>query len=132
MPACVRPVGYVPRHTHECDASVLLRRHLADSRKRCEERAGQLPEVVKGGTRGLRARLRAERASGWGTPSARAAELEAAARTANFGEGAQLGDAEARVGRRLAEDDAGLPRTIAPRSPGRRACARRRRGRGSR
>ena len=30
MPACARPFGYVPRQTHECDAAVLVRRHLAD------------------------------------------------------------------------------------------------------
>ncbi len=28
MPGCARPVGYVPRQTHECDAAVLVRRHL--------------------------------------------------------------------------------------------------------
>ena len=29
MPACVRPVGDMPRQTQECDAAVLVRRHLA-------------------------------------------------------------------------------------------------------
>ncbi len=39
MPACARPFGYVPRQTHECDAAVLVRRHLAEFLGRCEERA---------------------------------------------------------------------------------------------
>ncbi len=26
--ACARPVGYMPRQTHECDAAVQVRRHL--------------------------------------------------------------------------------------------------------
>jgi len=30
MPGYARPVGYVPRQTHECDAAVLVRRQLAD------------------------------------------------------------------------------------------------------
>jgi hypothetical protein len=66
MPACARPFGYVPRQTHECDAAVLVRRHLAEFLGRCEERAGPLPAFVKGGARrlrglrGLRARLRAD------------------------------------------------------------------------
>ena len=46
MPACARPFGYVPRPTHECDAAVLMRRHLAEFLERCEERAG-LPEFVQ-------------------------------------------------------------------------------------
>jgi hypothetical protein len=48
MPACARPFGYVPRQTHECDAAVLVRRHLAEFLGRCEERAGPLPAFVKG------------------------------------------------------------------------------------
>ena len=48
MPACARPFGYVPRQTHECDAAVLVRRHLAEFLARCEERAGPLPAFVKG------------------------------------------------------------------------------------
>ena len=48
MPACVRPVGYMPRQTHECDAAVLVRRHLAEFLECCDERAGPLPEFVKG------------------------------------------------------------------------------------
>ena len=47
MPACVRPVSYVPRQTHECDAAVLVRRHLAEFLEHSEERAGPLPEFVK-------------------------------------------------------------------------------------
>jgi hypothetical protein len=66
MPACARPFGYVPRQTHECDAAVLVRRHLAEFLGRCEERAGPLPAFVKAepwgfaGLRRLRARLRAD------------------------------------------------------------------------
>jgi hypothetical protein len=48
MPACARPVAYVPRQTHECDAAVLVRRHLAEFLGRCEERAGPLLAFVKG------------------------------------------------------------------------------------
>ena len=48
MSACARPVGYVPRQTHECDAAVLMRRHLAEFLERCEERAGPLPAFLKG------------------------------------------------------------------------------------
>jgi hypothetical protein len=48
MPGCARPVGYVPRQTHECDAAVLVRRHLAEFLERCEERVGPLPAFVKG------------------------------------------------------------------------------------
>jgi hypothetical protein len=47
MPGCARPVGYVPRQTHACDAAVLVRRHLAEFLGRCEERAGPLPAFVK-------------------------------------------------------------------------------------
>jgi hypothetical protein len=47
MPGCARPFGYVPRQTHECDAAVLVRRHLAEFLGRCEERAGPLPAFVK-------------------------------------------------------------------------------------
>jgi hypothetical protein len=53
MPACVRPVSYMPRQTHECDAAVLVRRHLAEFLERCEERAGPLPEFVKGELEGF-------------------------------------------------------------------------------
>ena len=53
MPACVRPVGYMPRQTHECDAAVLVRRHLAEFLERCDERAGPLPEFVKGELEGF-------------------------------------------------------------------------------
>ena len=47
MPGCARPFGYVPRQTHECDAAVLVRRHLAEFLEGCEERAGPLPAFVK-------------------------------------------------------------------------------------
>jgi len=48
MPACPRPGGYVPRQTHECDAAVLVRRHLAGFLARLEEGGqGPLPEFVK-------------------------------------------------------------------------------------
>ena len=40
MPGCARPFGYAARQTHECDAAVLMRRHLAEFLGRCEERAG--------------------------------------------------------------------------------------------
>jgi hypothetical protein len=53
MPACARPFGYVPRQTHECDAAVLVRRHLAEFLERCEERAGPLPAFVKGELEGF-------------------------------------------------------------------------------
>jgi hypothetical protein len=53
MPACARPFGYVPRQTHECDAAVLVRRHLAEFLGRCEERAGPLPAFVKGELEGF-------------------------------------------------------------------------------
>ncbi len=53
MPVCVRPVSYMPRQTHECDAAVLVRRHLAEFLDRCEERAGPLPEFVKGELEGF-------------------------------------------------------------------------------
>ncbi len=53
MPACVRPVGYMPRQTHECDAAVLVRRHLAEFLECCDERAGPLPEFVKGELEGF-------------------------------------------------------------------------------
>lgn len=53
MPGCARPVGYVPRQTHECDAAVLVRRHLAEFLGRCEERAGPLPAFVKGELEGF-------------------------------------------------------------------------------
>ena len=53
MPGCARPFGYVPRQTHECDAAVLVRRHLAEFLGRCEERAGPLPAFVKGELEGF-------------------------------------------------------------------------------
>ena len=53
MPACARPFGYVPRQTHECDAAVLVRRHLAEFLGRCEERPGPLPAFVKGELEGF-------------------------------------------------------------------------------
>ncbi len=48
MPACVRPGTYVPRQTHDCDAAVLVRRHLPGFLARLKE-SGQrpLPEFVK-------------------------------------------------------------------------------------
>ena len=47
MPACARPGTYVPRQTHECDAAVLVRRHLPGSLARLEENGqGPLPELV--------------------------------------------------------------------------------------
>jgi hypothetical protein len=48
MPACKRPGVYVPRQTHDCDAAVLVRRHLAGFLKRLEESGHDpLPEFVK-------------------------------------------------------------------------------------
>ena len=48
MPACARPGVYVPRQTHDCDAAVLVRRHLAGFLERLEESGhGPLPEFVK-------------------------------------------------------------------------------------
>ncbi|WP_434420200.1 hypothetical protein [Nannocystis pusilla] len=48
MPACARPGVYVPRQTHDCDAAVPVRRHLADFLARLEESGhGPLPEFVK-------------------------------------------------------------------------------------
>jgi len=47
MPACPRPGGYVPRQTHECDAAVLVRRHLPGFLARLEEDGHALPEFVK-------------------------------------------------------------------------------------
>ena len=47
MPACRRPGGYVPRQTHECDAAVLVRRHLPGFLARLEEGGHALPELVK-------------------------------------------------------------------------------------
>jgi hypothetical protein len=41
------------RQTHECDAAVLVRRHLAEFLGRCEERAGPLPAFVKGELEGF-------------------------------------------------------------------------------
>jgi len=38
----------MPRQTQECDAAVLVRRHLAEFLECCDERAGPLPEFVKG------------------------------------------------------------------------------------
>ncbi len=53
MPGCTRPFGYLPRQTHECDAAVLVRRHIAEFLGRCEERAGPLPAFVKGELEGF-------------------------------------------------------------------------------
>jgi len=48
MPACARPGTYVPRQTHDCDAAVLVRRHLAGFLAGLEETGqGPLPEFVK-------------------------------------------------------------------------------------
>ena len=48
MPACARPGVRVPRQTHDCDAAVLVRRHLAGFLERLEESGhGPLPEFVK-------------------------------------------------------------------------------------
>jgi hypothetical protein len=47
IPECARPFGYVPRQTHECDAAVLVRRHLAEFLARCEERVGPLPAFAE-------------------------------------------------------------------------------------
>jgi hypothetical protein len=50
MPACARPSTYVPRQTHDCDAAVLMRRHLPGSRPDrhvagglCRRWKGELP-----------------------------------------------------------------------------------------
>ena len=47
MPACARPGVYVPRQTHDCDAAVLVRRHLPGFLARLEEAGHALPEFVK-------------------------------------------------------------------------------------
>ena len=48
MPACARPGTYVPRQTQDCDAAVLVRRHLPGFLARLEESGqGPLPEFVK-------------------------------------------------------------------------------------
>ena len=48
MPACPRPGVYVPRQTHDCDAAVLVRRHLAGFIARLEESGqGPLPGFVR-------------------------------------------------------------------------------------
>jgi hypothetical protein len=47
MPACARPGVYVPRQTHDCDAAVLVRRHLPGLLARLEEAGHTLPEFVK-------------------------------------------------------------------------------------
>ena len=47
MPACPRPGVYVPRQTHDCDAAVLVRRHLPGFVARLEEAGHTLPEFVK-------------------------------------------------------------------------------------
>ena len=49
MPACARPGVYVPRQTHDCDAAVLVRRHLPGFLARLEEAGHALPEFVKAG-----------------------------------------------------------------------------------
>ncbi len=46
-PASARPGTYVPRQTHDCDATVLVRRHLPGFLARLEENGqGPLPEFV--------------------------------------------------------------------------------------
>jgi hypothetical protein len=47
VPACPRPGVYVPRQTHDCDAAVLVRRHLPGFLARLEESGHGLPEFVK-------------------------------------------------------------------------------------
>lgn len=47
MPACPRPSVYIPRQTHDCDAAVLVRRHLPGFLARLEEDGHGLPEFVK-------------------------------------------------------------------------------------
>ena len=47
MPACSRPGVYVPRQTHDCDAAVLVRRHLPGLLARLEEDGHGLPVFVK-------------------------------------------------------------------------------------
>ncbi len=48
MPACARPGTYVPRQTHDCDAAVLVRRHIPGFLTRLEESGqGPLPEFMK-------------------------------------------------------------------------------------
>lgn len=48
MTACARPGVYAPRQTHDCDAAVLVRRHLAGFRERLEENGyGPLPQFVR-------------------------------------------------------------------------------------
>lgn len=47
MPACPRPRVYVPRGTHDCDAAVLVRRHLPGFLARLEEGGHGLPEFVR-------------------------------------------------------------------------------------
>ena len=53
-PYCRRQRSYVPRTTHECDAALLVRGHLAGFLERCEERGqGPLPEFVVAELRGF-------------------------------------------------------------------------------
>ena len=47
MPACARPGVYIPRQTHDCDAAVLVRRHLPGFLARLEEAGHALPGFVK-------------------------------------------------------------------------------------
>ena len=48
MTACARPGVYAPRQTHDCDAAVLVWRHLAGFRERLEENGyGPLPQFVR-------------------------------------------------------------------------------------
>ena len=47
MRACPRPGVYVPRQTHDCDAAVLVRRHLPGFLARLDESGHPLPEFVK-------------------------------------------------------------------------------------
>lgn len=43
MPACSRPGVHVPRRTHDCDATVLVRRHLPGLLARLKEDGHGLP-----------------------------------------------------------------------------------------
>lgn len=47
MPACARLGVYVPRQTHDCDAAMLVRQHLAGFLERLEESGHGPPEYVK-------------------------------------------------------------------------------------
>lgn len=52
MPACARPGVYVPRQTHDSDAAVLVRRHLAGFLEHLAESGhGPLPRCGPTGDR---------------------------------------------------------------------------------